>query len=169
MTPTKASAPVSDPVADLDAQLVGVRTGLTRLGRLLSSRRVHVGMAGAAGVELAEQPMNVLRALAERESISIGELARVAHMDTGAVSRQVRVLEDGGLAVRSASPQHRSIVLVECTDEGRVVAQRFERVRKAQLNRALESWSDEERETLGRLLVRLVDDLQGPPYLRSDR
>lgn len=166
---TTASTPNTDPSADVDAQLDDVRAGITRLGRLLSSRRVHVGMAGAAGVELSEQAMNVLRTLADRESISIGELARLAHMDTGAVSRQVRVLEESGLAVRSASPQHRSIVLVECTDEGRVVAQRFERVRKAQLTRALESWTDEERILLGELLVRLVDDLQATPYLRSDR
>ncbi len=152
----------------LEDQLVTVRLGLTRLGRLLSSRRVHVGMAGAAGVELSEQAMNVLRALGDREPIPVGDLARAARMDTGAVSRQVRILEAEGLVDRRPSPQHRSIVLVEATAAGRKIAQRFERVRNAQLSRALAEWSDEEREQLGRLLVRLVDDLQTTPYLRSD-
>lgn len=152
----------------VDDQLATVRLGLTRLGRLLSSRRVHVGMAGAAGVSLSEQAMNVLRALGDRDPISVGDLARAARMDTGAVSRQVRVLEAEGLVVRRTSPQHRSIVLVEATPDGREVARRFERVRNAQLTRALSDWSDEERELLGTLLVRLVDDLLSTPYLRSD-
>jgi DNA-binding MarR family transcriptional regulator len=125
-------------------------------------------MAGAAGVELSEQAMNVLRALGDREPISVGDLARAARMDTGAVSRQVRILEAEGLVDRRPIPQHRSIVLVEATAAGRKIAQRFERVRNAQLSRALAEWSDEEREQLGRLLVRLVDDLQTTPYLRSD-
>ncbi|NCY16296.1 MAG: MarR family transcriptional regulator [Actinobacteria bacterium] len=152
----------------IEDQLVPVRQGLTRLGRLLSSRRVHVGMAGAAGVELSEQAMNVLRALGDREEMPMGDLARAAHMDTGAVSRQVRVLEAEGLLHRRTSPQHRSIVLVEATPEGRDVARRFERVRNAQLTRALGEWTDEERAQLGSLLIRLVDDLMRTPYLRSD-
>ena len=152
----------------VDDRLGTVRLGLTRLGRLLSSRRVHVGMAGAAGVSLSEQAMNVLRALGDRDPVSVGDLARAARMDTGAVSRQIRVLETEGLIVRRTSPQHRSIVLVEATPRGREIAHRFERVRNAQLTRALADWSDEEREILGRLLVRLVDDLLSTPYLRSD-
>jgi DNA-binding MarR family transcriptional regulator len=153
----------------IEDQLVAVRLGITRLGRLLSSRGVHVGMAGAAGVELSEQAMNVLRALADSEPSPVGDLARSARMDTGAVSRQIKVLESEGLAVRAPSPQHRSIVLVEATKRGKDVARRFERVRHAQLSRALASWTNEEREQLGVLLVRLVDDLQSTPYLRSDR
>ena len=90
-------------------------------------------------------------------------------MDTGAVSRQIRLLESEGLVQRGPSPQHRSIVLVGATDQGKDVARRFERVRHAQLTRALAGWTDEEREQLGVLLVRLVDDLQSTPYLRSDR
>jgi DNA-binding MarR family transcriptional regulator len=153
----------------IEDQLVAVRLGITRLGRLLSSRGVHVGMAGAAGVELSEQAMNVLRALVDRHPLPVGDLARSARMDTGAVSRQIKVLESEGLVKRAPSPQHRSIVLVEATERGKDVARRFERVRHAQLSRALASWTDAEREQLGILLVRLVDDLQSTPYLRSDR
>ena len=54
------------------------------------------------------------------------------------------------------------------TAGGREIAHRFERVRHAQLTRALADWPDKERELLGRLLVRLVDDLLATPYLRSD-
>ena len=159
----------SDSSSTVEDQLGAVRLGLNRLGRLLSSRRIHAGMAGAAGVELPQQAMNVLRALGDREALPMGDLAKAARMDTGAVSRQVRVLEDRGLVQRRTSPQHGSIVLVEATSEGRSMAEGFERVRSAQLSRALADWTPEERIELGRLLIRLVDDLQSTPYLQADR
>ena len=154
---------------DIETQLQSVRLGLTRLQRLLSSRRVHAGMAGAARVVLPQQAMNVLRALGDREPLPVGDLARAARMDTGAVSRQIRVLEEEGLVERRSSPQHGSIVLVEATSDGRSMAEGFERVRSAQLSRALADWTPEERLELGRLLIRLVDDLQSTPYLQADR
>ena len=88
---------------DIEEQLQAVRLGLTRLQRLLSSRRVHAGMAGAARVALPQQAMNVLRALGDREPLPVGDLARAARMDTGAVSRQIRVLEEEGLVERRSS------------------------------------------------------------------
>lgn len=153
---------------DIEHQLQAVRLGLTRLQRLLSSRRVHAGMAGAAKVALPQQAMNVLRALGDREPLPVGDLARAARMDTGAVSRQIRVLEEEGLVERRSSPQHGSIVLVVATPEGQAMARRFERVRNAQLSRALVNWTPEERTQLGALMVRLVDDLQATPYLQTD-
>ncbi|MEJ6511467.1 MAG: MarR family transcriptional regulator [Actinomycetota bacterium] len=153
---------------DIETQLQSVRLGLTRLQRLLSSRRVHAGMAGAARVVLPQQAMNVLRALGDREALPVGDLARAARMDTGAVSRQIRVLEEEGLVERRSSPQHGSIVLVEATAEGKAMARRFERVRGAQLSRALVDWTSEERHQLGELMLRLVDDLQTTPYLQAD-
>jgi len=152
----------------IEKQLGEVRLGLNRLGRLLSSRRVHAGMAGAARVVLPQQAMAVLRALSDREAVPVGDLAKAARMDTGAVSRQVRLLVDEGLVERHPSPQHGSIVLVVATEEGRKMAQRFENVRSAQLSRALKTWTPEERVELGRLLLRLVDDLQSTPYLKAD-
>ena len=153
---------------EIETQLQSVRLGLTRLQRLLSSRRVHAGMAGAARVVLPQQAMNVLRALGDREALPVGDLARAARMDTGAVSRQIRVLEEEGLVERRSSPQHGSIVLVEATAEGKAMARRFERVRGAQLSRALVDWTPEERQQLGELMLRLVDDLQATPYLQAD-
>jgi DNA-binding MarR family transcriptional regulator len=157
-----------DQSTSVEDQLGDVRLGLTRLGRLLSSRRVHSGMAGAAGVTLPQQAMHVLRALGDRDPLPMGDLARAARMDAGAVSRQVRLLEEAGLAERTPSPQHRSVVLVVATPAGRAMADRFERVRSSQLSRALADWSDDDRTELGRLLLRLVDDLQSTPYLSTD-
>ena len=162
-----AAIPSSRPPTGADP-LGSVRLGLTRLGRLLSSRRVHSGMATAAGVALPQQALNVLRALGDREALPVSDLARAARMDAGAVSRQVKVLEEHGMAERRQSPAHGSVVLVEATEQGRALARRYERVRNAQLSRALADWTPEDRDALGRLMLRLVDDLQSTPYLSTD-
>lgn len=153
---------------DIESELVDVRLGISRLQRLLSSRRINAGMAGAAGVDLSQQSIEVLRALGSNDPMPVGELARAARMDTGAVSRQLRTLTDLGLVERRASEHHGSIVLVVGTAAGRALAARYERVRSAQLSRALADWEPEERVELGRLLLRLVDDLQSTPYLELD-
>jgi len=154
--------------SDIESELVEVRLGISRLQRLLSSRRINAGMADAAGVALSQQSVEVLRALGSNDPMPVGELARAARMDTGAVSRQLRSLTELGLAERRASEHHGSIVLVVGTPAGRALAARYERVRSAQLSRALAEWEPEERIELGRLLLRLVDDLQSTPYLELD-
>jgi DNA-binding MarR family transcriptional regulator len=163
-TPASTDGTVAGSAAG-DEDLAAVRLGITRLQRLLSSRRVHGGMAAAAGVSLPQQALQVLRALGDQPPQAVSDVARAARMDNGAVSRQLKVLEDEGLVRRRTSPAHGSIVLVEATAEGRRVNRRYELVRGGHLGRALADWTPEERHELGRLLVRLVDDLQATPYL----
>ena len=51
------------------------------------------------------------------------------------------------------------------TRRGRALLQRVEAVRTDQLQRALAGWTADEQAELGRLLLRLADDLQGAAYL----
>lgn len=147
--------------------LEDVRLGLHRLQRLLASRRVSSALAVAAGVDLPQQVIQVLQVLHDGEPRSIADLARMARMDAAAVSRQVRMLEEQGLVARRSSPTHGRIVLIEPTAEGLVAAQRLYEHRNRHLVDALADWDPAERETLGRLLLRLVDDLQGTPHPRG--
>jgi DNA-binding MarR family transcriptional regulator len=163
-----ADGGTGDEAASIDRDLDAVRSGMARLQRMFGSRRIHSNMAAAAGVGLSAQGLQVLRALADGGPRSVGEVARDARMDTGAVSRQLRLLVEEGLVSRRQSPAHGSVVLVEATEEGRRLSARYERVRTGQLARALGGWSAEERRTLGELLVRLVDDLQSTPYVDPD-
>lgn len=141
-----------------------VRLGLHRLQRLLASRRSWSALADAAEVELPQQVIQVLQVLHDGQPRSMAELARLARMDAAAVSRQARTLEERGLVVRRQSPNHGRIVLIEPTEEGLDAARRVHDLRNRHLVDALGSWTDEERETLGALLLRLVDDLQGTPH-----
>lgn len=144
-----------------------VRLGLHRLQRLLASRRSWSALADAAEIELPQQVIQVLQVLHDGQARSMAELARLARMDAAAVSRQARVLEERGLVVRRQSPNHGRIVLIEPTDDGLAAARRVHDLRNRHLVDALAGWTDDEREMLGTLLLRLVDDLQGTPHRGS--
>ena len=161
-----ASSPAADaPVPAASEGAIGdIGLGIHRLSRLLASRRVSSALADAAGVPLTQQAVEVLRALAAGSARPVAELARAARMDVGAVSRQLRVLEEQQLIVRKPSAAHRSVVLVEPTAKGRRAVARIQAVRDRHFVDALGGWSDEEREQLGVLLLRLVDDLQHTPF-----
>ena len=145
----------------VDASL---RTGLRRMQRLHASRRIFASMAGAAGADLTQQGVDILSVLADGAARPIGEVARLARMDAGAVSRQLNRLEDDGYVRRDGATRG-SVVLVTATKRGRALLDKVEAVRNDQLQRALSGWTLEEQAELGRLLVRLADDLQSAAYL----
>ena len=137
---------------------------LRQLGRLMSSRRVSSSLAHAAGVDLSQQAVEVLRSVDGDGPVPVADVARTAHMDVGAVSRQLRLLEARGLLTRRPSPAHRSVVLVAPTGRGRTLIRRVEAVRNRHLDDALAGWTAGERAELGRLLGRLVADLQATSF-----
>jgi DNA-binding MarR family transcriptional regulator len=141
-----------------------LNVALERLRRLMGSRSVFARQAEAAGVDLPEQAVRVLATLAGHPPRAVAEVARAARMDVGAVSRQLRILEDFGLARRRASPTNGTVVLTAATRAGEELARRFREVGAHQLERALAGWSAPEREQLGRLMLRFVEDLQRTPY-----
>jgi DNA-binding MarR family transcriptional regulator len=141
--------------------------GLHRLQRLLSSRRVASRLAEVAGVDLSQQAIEVLRALGDGGARPIADVARRAHMDLGAVSRQLSALEEQRF-VRRRAPSTNGGATVEATAAGRRAAARVEAVRTRHLHDVLADWTAEEREQFGHLLVRFVDTLARTPYRKPE-
>lgn len=146
----------SDPVEE-------VMVALQRMGRLLASRQVAARITTVAGVEVTQQGVTLLRVLLRDGTQSIATLATAAAMDLGAVSRQVRLLEQGGAVRRSRSRDDARVALLELTVRGRRIAERIRVVTVRHLEEALHGWSDDDEQTLARLMVRLVDDLVATP------
>lgn len=148
-------SPTSEPDAGEELMLA-----IQRLGRLMGSRQVSSRIAEAAGAEISQQGVQILRALLRHGEQPIAGLATAAHMDISAVSRQVRPLEQGGLVRRSAASGDGRVALVALTPAGRRVAKRIRQVGLKHLSESLAGWSDDDRNELGRLMTRLVEDLQ---------
>lgn len=141
-----------------------VRLGLHRMQRMLANRRSWTSLAEAAGADLPQQAIQVLQHLQDGSPKSVAELARLARMDAAAVSRQIRWLEEQGLVARRPSANHGRVVLIEPTPSGFEMAQRLHQRRDQHLADALAEWTPEEIDTVGRLMLRLVDDLQRTPH-----
>lgn len=140
---------------------------LQRLGRLLASRQVASRIITAAGVDVSQQGMTLLRVLLRDGRQSVATLAASASMDLAAVSRQVRILEEAGAVQRSRSPEDGRVALLELTATGRRIAERIRAVSVRHLEDALRDWSEADQMTLARLMRRLVDDLVRTP-IRPD-
>jgi DNA-binding MarR family transcriptional regulator len=151
---------------DIDEQLL---VALQRLGRLMSNRQVATDISRAAGVELSQQGVQLLRALHRSGETPVAALASASQMDVAAVSRQLRFLEDAGLVTRSPSPTDRRVVLIDTTDAGARVAARIRDVGLRHLTESLAGWSTTDRRRVTELLSRLVADLQrtGIPRLEG--
>src|SRR3954451_21061755 len=72
-----------------------------RIGRLMGSRQVSSRIADAAGADVTQQGIQVLRALYRFGEQQIADLAALANRDVPAGSRQLRPLEDAGLVKRA--------------------------------------------------------------------
>jgi DNA-binding MarR family transcriptional regulator len=144
-------------------ELEQLSTSLHRLGRLLASRQISSRITTAAGVEVTQQGTTLLRVLLRESQHSMNALAVAAGMDLGAVSRQVRLLEDAGAVTRSSHPEDGRVALLQLTAEGRRIAERIRAVGMRHLEDALGEWSDGDERRLAELLDRFVEDLMATP------
>lgn len=145
---------------------------IQRLGRLMGSRKAIARITRAASTEMSQQGVQIVRVLHREGDLPVAVLARVAGMDLSAVSRQLSQLETAGFVERLPSELDRRTTIVALTPYGRRVANRLRTVGLRHLDAALDSWSASDRQQLGRLLTRLVDDLQATdvaPFKASRR
>lgn len=90
--------------------------------------------------------------------MTVGDLAREWHYDTGAMTRMLDRLEEKGFAVRSRSQADRRVVLIELSDKGRALAGQMSRVAIDALNHQLQGFSLEEVEQFKGFLRRMVSN-----------
>lgn len=152
-----------------DDGLDEVRAALARLQGMLSSRKAYQRLNDAAGIDLTQQAALVLEAVVEADGASPARIAKLARMDPGAVSRQLRVLETAGLVERVDAVEPKSLVQIRPTAAARPMVRKMQQARARHLAAALSSWDHDERGALGRLLTRLVDDLSNTPVTRPRR
>lgn len=145
-----------------------LQTSLLRLGRLLASRQASARLIEAAQVDVSQQGVALLRVLRREGQLPAAELASAAGMDLGAVSRQVRILEQAEAVARSSDPSDRRVALLELTPEGRGIADRLHVISARHMEAALAGWADADRRALSVLLRRLVDDLAATPMPSGD-
>ena len=105
------------------------------------------------------KPFLALAHVRERGSVSQQELESVLMIDANSVVLYLNELEAAGYSVRRRDPNDRRRHLVEITDAGRTAVDRAEKGRAKIEDEVLAALSPEERETLRKLLRRVLDSL----------
>jgi MarR family transcriptional regulator, organic hydroperoxide resistance regulator len=108
-------------------------------------------------LELAPQQLMALKALGERGSIPMSELAGELHCDTSNVTGIVDRLEDRGLVERRSAPHDRRVKLLELTGPGAELGREIGR-RMSQPPPALQALSADDRRALRDILRRALPD-----------
>ena len=87
------------------------------------------------------------------------DLATQMRLDVSTISRHLHSLEQQGMVQRSADPDDARAQRISITARGGDVIKRMMDHRAAMIRDAVAHWPEVDRDTLGRLLRRLADDL----------
>ena len=112
------------------------------------------------GIHGGEQPHRdrerVLSLLDETEGVSQQKLSLILGIRPPSLSELLGKLEKDGLLLREKNPSDRRETLVSLTPEGKERAAAFEEERSRTTEAFLAPLTEEERETLGELLTKLI-------------
>ncbi len=130
-----------------------------RLHRIakLSDRASAEAYQAECGLSLAEG--RCLAAVGQFEPVSVRDLAQHAHLDKANASRSAASLEQRGLLVKGASATDGRGVELSLTPEGRRLWRRTMKLIERRNLEVFGSLSAAERETLGAMFDRVLDQL----------
>ncbi|MDR2452050.1 MAG: MarR family transcriptional regulator [Candidatus Accumulibacter sp.] len=111
---------------------------------------------------------HVLAILGESESVSQRELLELLHVRSASLSELLIKLERNGSIVRQRSEKDRRNFLLRLTERGRAELAEHHWRRRQNAAHLFSALSDEERESLGTLLTRLVDAWETRERLREE-
>ena len=133
---------------------------VSALHRFASSRKLDPIHAAQSGVNLNLAAYGVLRHVVTDGPVALGDLAELAHMQPSALSRQVKLLEDGGFIERTPDPDDARVSVVAATKAGRDAHTRIRTANERLLARQLDGGTAADLADLADRIQRLVADLR---------
>jgi DNA-binding MarR family transcriptional regulator len=116
-------------------------------------QRIHLSTSDG-DMSLERSAYGIMCQLADEGPQRLGSLAAAFGLDPSTITRQVKSLEDAGLAVRETDATDRRASILDLTDEGREILESTRLHRRSRLYEAMSDWTLEERAEFGRLLER---------------
>jgi DNA-binding MarR family transcriptional regulator len=128
-------------------------------------QRIHLSTSDG-DMTLERSAYGIMCQLADEGPQRLGALAAAFGLDPSTITRQVKSLEDAGLAARTTDATDRRASILDLTDEGREILDSTRLHRRTRLYEAMSDWTPAERAEFGRLLERFnaaVDRLGQEP------
>ena len=121
-----------------------------------------------AGVSLDRALFPLLVAIDRRGPLGVVDLAGLVGRDYTTVSRQLAKLESLGLVVRQPNKSDRRISEVTVSERGQEITGALDVAREKLLGAILADWSEQDKESLVRLLSRFTKDAASLPNSAKD-
>jgi DNA-binding MarR family transcriptional regulator len=143
----------------VDGAVVAIEDAIVTIVREATSARVQERFVAQSGVGLERAAYVLLRAVADRGTLRMTELAHDLGLDTSTVSRHVKALEAQGLLTRREDPGDRRAARVALSAAGTRTLERLQATRHRFFAEVLTDWPAQDRDQLAPLLSRLARDL----------
>ncbi len=116
-------------------------------------QQIHLSTSDG-DMTLERSAYGILCQLADEGAQRLGTLAAAFGLDPSTITRQVKSLEDAGLAARTTDTTDRRASILHLTDKGREILDSTRSHRRGRLYEAMSDWTADERTEFGRLLER---------------
>lgn len=138
---------------------VQVRHGFALLLQWASRSEFRRYVLGPAAEDLSPTDTALLEYLTKNGPMRLSNLAAQWGVNKSTMTPQVRRLEAKGLLDRGPDPADRRATLLETSAGGLELQQQIGAAGAAAFDHILSTWSPEDREVLGTMLVRFANDL----------
>jgi DNA-binding MarR family transcriptional regulator len=139
-----------------------INEAINAVKRFVNSRQLDALHAARSGVPLNLVAVGILHRVIDHGPVRPTELSELADIQPAALSRQIRILEQGGYILRVPDENDGRVSMVRATDKGREAYRRFVGANDALLAEQLGGWTADELADLAARMKRLVADLRGP-------
>jgi DNA-binding MarR family transcriptional regulator len=137
-----------------------VNNAVAAIAQFANNRSLDVVHAARSGVPLSLASVAVLGRIVEASSIGLSELRAATRLQPAALSRHIRILEEGGYIKRTESPNDGRAAVVRALELGQRAYAKVRSVNDELLEAQLVDWSSAELNQLAELMERLDSDLR---------
>ena len=116
-------------------------------------QQIHLSTS-TGEMTLERSAYGILCQLADEGPQRLGALAAAFGLDPSTITRQVKSLEDAGLAARTTDTTDRRASILDLTGEGREILDATRSHRRSRLYAAMSDWTADERAQFGQMLER---------------
>lgn len=151
---------------DHDSPGSQVRAGFAQVIRWSSRAEVRKYLLGPASAGLSATDAALLEYLTKKGPMRGSALAAQHGVDKSTMTLQLRRLEDRGLIDRQPDPNDRRATLLATSQAGLELQQRISRAGSDAFDEILSTWSEQDRQALGAMLVRFAAQLDQHPLAK---
>lgn len=109
---------------------------------------------------ISQSRLELLHQLYEVNEISQSALQKEVNIDSAAVTRHLKQLEEKGMVMRRKNPEDNRVTFVRLTDEGRNRIKDYREGKQIFISKVLMDFTDEERTKLSDMLTRIQNNIE---------